>query len=79
MNPSGKCSQERLTRGTVTSKMRGAAHPSDAVLALVIRQSNTNLSQGELHEILDTYFKEAVSALSDVKILSSQVRVGISI
>ena len=28
MNPSGKCSQERLTRGTVTSTMRRAAHPS---------------------------------------------------
>ena len=27
-NPSGKCSQERLTRGTVTSTMRRAAHPS---------------------------------------------------
>ena len=27
-NPSGKCSQERLTRGTVTSTMRKAAHPS---------------------------------------------------
>jgi len=27
-NPSGKCSQERLTRGTVTSAMRRAAHPS---------------------------------------------------
>ena len=26
-NPSGKCSQERLTRGTVTSTMRRAAHP----------------------------------------------------
>ena len=26
-NPSGKCSQERLTRGTVTSTMRKAAHP----------------------------------------------------
>jgi len=29
LNPSGKCSQERrLTRGTVTSTMRRAAHPS---------------------------------------------------
>jgi len=27
-NPSGKCSQERLTRGTVTSTKRRAAHPS---------------------------------------------------
>jgi hypothetical protein len=27
-NPSGKCSQERLTRRTVTSTMRRAAHPS---------------------------------------------------
>jgi len=27
-NPSGKCSQERLTQGTVTSTMRRAAHPS---------------------------------------------------
>ena len=27
-NPSGKCSQERLTRGTVISTMRRAAHPS---------------------------------------------------
>jgi len=27
-NPSGKCSQERLTRGTVASTMRRAAHPS---------------------------------------------------
>ena len=27
-NPSGKCSQQRLTRGTVTSTMRRAAHPS---------------------------------------------------
>jgi len=27
-NPSGKCSQERLTRGTVSSTMRRAAHPS---------------------------------------------------
>ena len=27
-NPSGKCSQERLTRGLVTSTMRRAAHPS---------------------------------------------------
>ena len=27
-NPSGHCSQERLTRGTVTSTMRKAAHPS---------------------------------------------------
>jgi len=27
-NPSGKCSQERLPRGTVTSTMRKAAHPS---------------------------------------------------
>ena len=27
-NPSGKCSQERLTRGTETSTMRRAAHPS---------------------------------------------------
>ena len=27
-NPSGKCSQERLSRGTVTSTMRKAAHPS---------------------------------------------------
>ena len=27
-NPSGKCSQERLTRGTVTSTMCRAAHPS---------------------------------------------------
>jgi len=27
-NPSGKCLQERLTRGTVTSTMRRAAHPS---------------------------------------------------
>jgi len=27
-NPSGKCSQERLTRGRVTSTMRRAAHPS---------------------------------------------------
>ena len=26
-NPSGKCSQERLTRGTVTSTMRRAVHP----------------------------------------------------
>ena len=26
--PFGKCSQERLTRGTVTSTMRKAAHPS---------------------------------------------------
>jgi len=26
-NPSGKCSQERLTRGTVTSTIRKAAHP----------------------------------------------------
>ena len=28
-NPSGKCLQERLTRGTVTSTMRRAAHPSE--------------------------------------------------
>jgi len=28
-NPSGKCSQDRLTRGTVTSTMRRAAHPSE--------------------------------------------------
>ena len=27
-NPSGQCSQERLTQGTVTSTMRWAAHPS---------------------------------------------------
>jgi len=27
-NPSGKCSQERLIRGTVTSTMRRAGHPS---------------------------------------------------
>ena len=27
-NPSGKCSQERLTPGPVTSTMRRAAHPS---------------------------------------------------
>ena len=27
-NPSGKFSQEQLTRGTVTGTMRGAAHPS---------------------------------------------------
>ena len=27
-NPSGKCSQERLTRGTVSSDTRRAAHPS---------------------------------------------------
>jgi len=27
-NPSGQCSQERLTQGTVTSTMRRAAHPS---------------------------------------------------
>ena len=27
-NPPGKCSQERLTRGTVTRTMRRAAHPS---------------------------------------------------
>ena len=27
-NPSGKCSQERLARGTVASTMRRAAHPS---------------------------------------------------
>ena len=27
-NPSGKCSRERLTRGTVISTMRRAAHPS---------------------------------------------------
>ena len=27
-NPSDKCSQERLTRGTVTSTIRRAAHPS---------------------------------------------------
>ena len=27
-NPSGKCPQERLIRGTVTSTMRRAAHPS---------------------------------------------------
>ena len=27
-NPSGKCSLERLARGTVTSTMRRAAHPS---------------------------------------------------
>jgi len=27
-NPSGKCSQERLARGTVTSTMRKAAYPS---------------------------------------------------
>ena len=27
-NPSKKCSQERLTRGTVTSTMRRALHPS---------------------------------------------------
>jgi hypothetical protein len=27
-NPSEECSQARLTRGTVTSTMRGAAHPS---------------------------------------------------
>ena len=27
-NPSGKCSQERLARGTVTSTMRRAAYPS---------------------------------------------------
>ena len=28
-NPSAKCSQERLTRGTITSTMRRAAHPSE--------------------------------------------------
>jgi len=28
-NPSGKCSCKRLTRGTVTSTMRRAAHPSE--------------------------------------------------
>ena len=28
LNPSRKCSQERLTRGTVSSTMRRAAHPS---------------------------------------------------
>ena len=30
-NPSGKCSQERLARGTVTSTTRRAAHPSGCV------------------------------------------------
>ena len=42
-NPSGKCSRQRLTRGTVSSTMRRAAHPwqhilldvQGAVLALV--------------------------------------------
>ena len=33
-NPSGKFSQERLTRGTVTSEMRKAAHQETQTLCL---------------------------------------------
>ena len=35
-NPSGKCSQERQTRGTVTSTMRRAAHPSGRAMVKTV-------------------------------------------
>ena len=46
-DPSGKRSQERLTRGTVTSTMRRAAHPSGCArcgAGAGCRQKTTNLS-----------------------------------
>ena len=50
-NPSGKCSQERLTRGTVIARCAGLHtlfNVQGAVLALVVRQLNTNLLFAEV-------------------------------
>jgi len=59
-NPSGKCSQERLTRGTVTGTKCRAAHPSGCARCWrwLFGNKNTNLSLSRnsacnLHGVFD--------------------------
>ena len=65
-HPSGKCSQERLTRGTVTSTMRRAAHPSGcarsgAGTSCSAAKYQSLFAGGTAHITHDRSFRESLS------------------